>query len=374
MKKLTSVLLLFFCHAAYAEQQHIYRLPQPSGPFAIGRRTLTAQRRGASGKRLIEIGLWYPECEPGQLPPAPYLSLVPVDHSALAKYLPPSGQILTHAHENAKPCKQSGPLLLFSPGLGVSIYGYSAQFEELASLGYTVAAVQHPDEGVELHLPKGKVIPAAAAGGRVMQITQQDVDTLVADLHKALAVVTAKQKSLGWQTFTKIGVFGHSIGGVVALRTCQVDRRVAACLSDDGLYERRPFFSVRVSLTQPFLVLAESNPGLTDEAIASTHLTRAGFVAQEMEPRGTTLKMYEASQVAGYLVIVATPDVTHMSFTDFPLLDSQASSGSELRTFQIIMGTTENFFNSYLRMEPTTPFALHSASDVAVFSFAPASQ
>lgn len=369
MKAITFILLVL-CKGPLAEQpQQIPRLPKPTGRFSVGRRILLAQRDGPSGQRLMEIGLWYPECDSDQSLPAPYLPVFPFDHSALARYLPNHTEFLTRAHENAKPCKKSTPLLLFSPGLGITTYAYSAQFEELASNGYTIAAVQHPGEGVELLLPKGKVIPATTAGGTVMQVNEKDVNTLLADLQKALEVVIAKRKSFGFQPFTKIGFFGHSIGGVVALRACQLDRRIAACLSDDGLYERRPFFSLPTSLRQPFLVLAESNPGLSDEMIASTHLTRAAFAAQEMEPRGTALEMYKASATAAYLVIVATPDVTHMSFTDFALLDRSKSPSGELSTFRVIVTTTEDFFDSYLREKSITVYDPRSTGDIAVFRF-----
>lgn len=56
-----------------------------------------------------------------------------------------SGTLRTHATQDATPsCAKSGcPLLTFSHGGGVDRSLYTAQYEELASHGYIVAAIAH---------------------------------------------------------------------------------------------------------------------------------------------------------------------------------------------------------------------------------------
>ena len=41
---------------------------------------------------------------------------------------------------------------------------------------------------------------------------------------------------------SKIGVVGHSIGGVAAGRTCQLDQRFKSCLDLDGVAPEGPFY------------------------------------------------------------------------------------------------------------------------------------
>jgi len=346
-------------------------LPAPSGNIAIGRRLLRLTRTVSGGnERTLAVAVWYPACKHVRSIPSPYFPPDEFDHSVLKDFLGgPEVRISTHAHDNAIPCSNPAPLLLFSPGLGVPVYSYSAQFEELASNGYVVAAVQHPLEGVAVHFPRGARVDAGAEG-KTAAIRQEDVDILANDILFVAGQIERQQRELGFGKLLAIAAFGHSIGGLVALRSCELDRRVKACLSDDGMYDRRPFFSLpRGGVEQPFLVLAESNPGLSAQTLGSTHRTRGEFVAEEMKPEGLTRQMYEASKRESYLVIIATPDVDHMSFTDLPLVKS--GSVESLRTFNIIVGLTYRFFDTFVKRTATT-FAPEATDDVAVFRFQPA--
>src|SRR5947209_19564567 len=124
-------------------------LPTPSGNVTIGRRLVALSRATGGEKRTMAVALWYPACKHSSSASAPCFPSCAFDRSVLKDFLGDEGiSVSTHAHEAAGPCPGSAALLLFSPGLGVPIYSYSAQFEELASRGYVVAAVQHPFEGV----------------------------------------------------------------------------------------------------------------------------------------------------------------------------------------------------------------------------------
>ena len=366
------IVLLIATHGTSQVNHPPDSLPAPSGNAAIGRRLLTLTRSVSTGdERTLAVAVWYPACKHiDSIPSAPYFPPDRFDHSVLQDYVGgPETSISTHAHENADPCSRSAPLLLFSPGLGVPVYSYSAQFEELASHGYVVAAVQHPSEGVAVHLTHSAKVDAGAEG-KMAAIRQEDVDILANDILFVAREIERRPHELGFSKFLGVGAFGHSIGGVVALRSCQLDNRVKACLSDDGMYDRKPFFSLsRGGVEQPFLVLAESNPGLSDQTLASTHMTRAEFVAEEMKPEGLTRRMYEASNGGSYLVIVATPDVDHMSFTDLPLVKS--ASSESLRTFSVIASITCRFFDAFVK-RTVAAFTPEATDEVAVFRFQPA--
>jgi hypothetical protein len=361
---LTFLLCLLNSAVAQRGQPRFRSLPTPTGRFAIGRRLLTLSRK-QSGNRLA-VAIWYPACERKRTRTAPYFPPALFDDSMLQSYLDTQQTpIATHAHDNASACPTSVPLLVFSPGLGVPVYAYSAQFEELASNGYVVAAVQHPFEDVAVHLMDGATI-APSTNGKTAAIERDDVDVLANDIHVVIDEIERQRADLGWRAFSGIGVFGHSIGGVVALRSCQLDKRVNACVSEDGMYHRKPFFSVPPDgVSQPFLVLAESNPGLSDKMLASTRMSRAEFVAEEMKPYGITSEMYESGRHGSHLVIIATPDVDHMSFTDTPLLKSPSTE--HLHTFSIVLSMTRSFFDTFLK--GTGTFTPAVKADIAVFTF-----
>jgi Platelet-activating factor acetylhydrolase, isoform II len=365
-----TALALFWCGAALAQgrQADSRSLPTPSGSLAIGRHLLTLDRGNRqSENRTLAVAVWYPACEPIRARSAPYFPPAMFDDSVFQAYFAtPQMRIATHAYDNAKPCSAPAPLLVFSPGRGVPVYAYSAQFEELASDGYVVAAVQHPFEEVAVHLPDGKIVESTD-NGKVAAIERNDVDVLTHDVQIVIDELEKQRKDLGWRPFSGIGVFGHSIGGVVALRSCQLDNRVNACISEDGMYNRMPFFVIPPDgLDQPFMVLAESNPGLSDAMLAWTHMSRAEFVAEEMKPNGITGEMYESGRHGSHLVIIATPDVDHMSFTDTPLLKS--ASAEHLHTFSIVVSITRSFFDTFLKKSGGA-FAPAVKADVAVFTF-----
>lgn len=126
-------------------------LPAPTGSAPVGRRTLHLTDRArrdpfASGRRARELGvtLWYPaQSRRGR--PATYVS------PALARLLAEDGMsgaatIATNAIEDARPAPGRRPLVLFSPGYGMSRLSFQQLGEELASRGYVVAAVDHTYE------------------------------------------------------------------------------------------------------------------------------------------------------------------------------------------------------------------------------------
>ncbi len=53
------------------------------------------------------------------------------------------------------------PLVLYSPGLGVSRELYGARARSLASQGYAVLTIDHPYDAVVVEFPDGTGIPAA---------------------------------------------------------------------------------------------------------------------------------------------------------------------------------------------------------------------
>lgn len=128
------------------------------------------------------------------------------------------------------------PLLLFSPGVGVSPLAYDSLLSAVARAGYVVLAVAHTYTTYRVTLPDGRVI--RAEDSRVPFNFATHVDILVSDLIATLDYV-ARHRDANDTRFedvdlTRVGAFGHSYGGSISAEACHRDRRFKAGLNLDG--------------------------------------------------------------------------------------------------------------------------------------------
>src|SRR5262249_11155339 len=74
----------------------------------------------------------------------------------------------------------------------------------------------------------------------------------------------------------RIGIFGHSRGGLAAAMACQEDRQIKACLNMDGGTLGGPFYpDVKgPGVQQPFMWFIRFKPEPSDEQLASWKMTR----------------------------------------------------------------------------------------------------
>src|SRR6185369_7819737 len=120
----------------------------------------------------------------------------------------------------------------------------------------------------------------------------------------------------------RIGVFGHSRGGRIAVRACQMDPRIRACLNEDGNWSWQPFWpdARGRSLQQPFMMLDHLDGELPDEVFSQMGTTREAYTqaraARQSEARE---KLYETVAGGAYHVTITVPGVSHNSFSDVRL-------------------------------------------------------
>jgi len=403
---ITVTIFLGVCIASHARVQPASRmiLPAPTGTYAVGRTSyaLTDNARPellspTPARRKIMVYVWYPADRnaTSRIKPASYLPnfdkvLPRLSASELTGIFRPSKFTAidslpqTAVFENAPiaPGKQQFPLLLFSHGWGNPTFLYTAELEDIVSHGYIVVAVEHPYDSAYTFFPDGNLIlfaqdrfdGEAKKPHGLNSYAKERVEVMGDDNKFALTEILnyARTPSLHAPFYQRVdegqvGTFGHSIGGLAAARTCQVDARVKACMDQDSNdFRGSPFIVTPLDQTerQPFLLYAVASADLwspavvnpSDDDLAAQKMTRPDYMALIQKNQAN-----ETSQLAGIpsgsfrIKLFALPGFIHRSFTDQTLLDfSAASSGDNLHNFQVAQAYTLAFFDKYLKHDPHT--------------------
>ncbi|HJQ39516.1 MAG TPA: hypothetical protein VKB93_20425, partial [Thermoanaerobaculia bacterium] len=158
--------LVLFTTTAFAQE-----LPQPGGPFHVGRASFSAIDRSRpepftddpADHRQLLFEVWYPTgAKSGTI--APYLDVLAADELFRRSYsfVGIEHVVATRAHGIAgaplSSARRRYPLILFSHGLGSVAGLYSTLLENLASHGYVVAGINHPYFSAAMRLPDGRVV------------------------------------------------------------------------------------------------------------------------------------------------------------------------------------------------------------------------
>ena len=297
-----------------------FELPSPTGRYPVGTTSwrLTDRSRletfSASGAfRQVEVLAWYPAAAARRRGPAPYLREGLVEVRGFAKLFGVETSfdgvesVRTHAELGADPAAapRKLPVLLFSHGYTGMPSSYTALLEDLASHGYAVLSVVHPYEASAATLSDGHLVSMHDKDGKVLQGIQ-DVLAEWGPEDETMAAVTratddAEQVRLlrgyigglhhtsvalrRWVDDTKLvldrlsslpsrspagqlaarldpsrlGVFGHSMGGVTAGQFCLEDPRCRAGLNLDGSPQSGTM--IDRAMPRPFLMVYSARPG-----------------------------------------------------------------------------------------------------------------
>jgi len=162
-------------------------------------------------------------------------------------------------------------VLLFSPGFGTLRALYTAFFEELASRGFVVFALEHTYEAPVVQFPGGRLelarVPqTTAALDRAFDVRLADV-RFVLDRLEQLEASNLPGRLRGRLDLSRVGMFGHSFGGAAAAEAMRVDPRIKAGANLDGSF----YGSVaRGSLDAPFMLMtAPRGVGPSENAFLS---------------------------------------------------------------------------------------------------------
>lgn len=308
-------------------QVPVFRMPVPSGSFAVGTRTflLVDESRMDSespihnGRRSMSIQAWYPAELSGNEERTSYLRKDISNEMAKlggppAFYFGFLDQIRTYAHWNAgiAHAAEQYPVIIYSPSGNTSLH--KILFEELASQGYVVVSISHPHWNNVLFDDQGKVIPQDGVDERYQTWFQEENTPAVQqakgqilgaktvgglqqaqialNIARPVAISELRQWSddIGFVLdqlaetnlpgsffdgridLSRTGVMGFSLGGANAGQFCATDPRCRAGINVDGFM----FGDILdENLRVPFLFLHSENPTIQPGLAGALFFERA---------------------------------------------------------------------------------------------------
>lgn len=299
-------------------------LPSPTGAFPVGTTTLhlaDADRPDPFAPdvaRELMVSVFYPATEVDRYPRGHYVSteLIPGLEQTLGIDLPGA---LTHAARGA-PARtgDSYPVVLYTPGAGVSRILGTGLAEDLASRGYVVVTVDHTYEtGPAVEFPGGRIVrPAPAPNGFDTAIRAKYIEARLLDVRLVLDSLTllasgenpdaerdALPSDLGRVLdLDRVGAVGHSSGGYTAVEAMYEDRRIDAAVDLDGQLGVDEAFgrAVTEGVDRPTLVLTSSQ-------------------IEEVGDANPSLDAFWRS-ATGWKRHLAIANSAHYDFTDMPWL------------------------------------------------------
>ncbi|EGF89945.1 platelet-activating factor acetylhydrolase, plasma/intracellular isoform II family protein [Asticcacaulis biprosthecium C19] len=369
----------------------VFHFPRPTGPYAIG--TVTYHwvdanrpdifRADPAARREVMVQVWYPAQAVPAAPRAPYLADADAVTAAFARLqrkpqflFSPLKYVTTDAVSSAPIAndQRNYPVLIFLEGATGFRQMNTYQIEELVSHGYIVAAIDQPGAAANVVFPDGRqqagltvaqlhamvgssymrdrVAPRlnghVLEGNSIIPYLAQDVSfTLdqLAEVNRADAggILTGKLDMQG------TGVFGISLGGIVAGDSCLRDPRLKACLVMDAAMS---LDVVKSGLRQPAMWITRDATDMRLERQRS-----GGWPEPEIESHQTSMRsVYESLARSGYFVRVS--GMFHSNFTDIsnwsPVLSQIGVTGpiDAVRAHTIVNAYSRAFFDRHLKGRP----------------------
>lgn len=224
---------------------------------------------GASPRLVVQV--WYPSDETGGKPAVQWLP---------DKALAPPFPYHRLAHAKAR-VRQDAPLAKIQGPLPVVFYEHSwmghraeniAQVESLASEGFVVVAVDHPEQAARVLYQDGTVVKGRYPEPLDFSSTKSTADFVANARHcfaERLEQVERVRLALAGEAagilsgrlrLDRAGVFGFSFGGSTAIQLCAKNPAFVAGANEDGLFLENDF------PRGPFLFFDQETPAWLESA------------------------------------------------------------------------------------------------------------
>jgi dienelactone hydrolase len=256
--------------SALAGQQSA-AVPIPMGPDTVGTRVmhLVDSTRDdpylANGtKRELGVRFWYPasinlnqNCKPAE-----YASPAVWKYFSQLVGVRPF-PVATNSCLNAPITDGVHPVVVFTPGYTATFTDYTFLLEDLASRGYVVASVAHTYETTAVEFPDGRLVRSVVGshlGGTLrgddqalsfaVYVRLQDLEFVLNELGRLNAQPDSPFANK--LDMSNVAIAGHSLGGLTAFLSVELDPRFRAGVILDG-YVPEPLVSVTKT---PVFILA----------------------------------------------------------------------------------------------------------------------
>ena len=363
-----------------ADAPFVELLP-PTGKQAIGRRSfhwIDPNRKQLNGRACEVLAhLWYPAKKLVGATPLPYLpdfaairSAVGEAHlrAAAAGSYDALSTARTHSLADAEvsPELAKYPIVLLTHGLRYSSLGYSMLAEELASWGYVVVGIDHPVTAFAMILPDNRTAifneelwSKRRSADETREFERAIVEQCGNDLVFAINHLDELNRNTSASPFAgrldlgQVGVVGHSFGGRVAARACQLDSRFRAGVLLDSFgrnmhVDRNADGS---TVEQPMMIQYARRVPAAGIGRALALLQNGGKDLEE-ELRPVRRDFCQSVKAASYELTLLIPGVSHETFSDIPLLESGQSAAalkSRRLALQLVRDYTRAFFDRHVR-------------------------
>lgn len=247
--------------------------------------------------------------------------------------------IKTHAYSDAPVAKDQTmfPVILFSHGLlGAFAEMYTYLYEELASQGYIIAAIDHPTLSF---LSQNLKKPFAEFSAHEQKEFQTEATKKYTADHQfvmdQLEIVNTNPKSLffGKLNLNSIIVAGHSGGGTAALETCRLDERCKVVINLDGWFDHVINWE---PLNKPALLLFAGKEPTEIPKPTTAYLKRKELTPEQYFEHERTINNHKKALCQSACChLTYLPGVKHNSFTDsllfkWPLREWHAENAYQL--------------------------------------------
>lgn len=373
-QRLLGILFIGFATLSCAATE----LPPPTGPYGVGRTLAYAKdddrpeiwTEDAKDRRELPLFIWYPAD--------------PAAKGTLSNYLPypddkvrgalaierARGRMLTiHTRDDAPLPKgnEKFPVLLFSGGAGGSPASYHSIIEDLVSHGYVVVGLDHMCEGAGQITPDGRYIAPSVEQFRPQgdpqtkeyadasrafyfkRVNERSLDAALAVRLLTMMNKGPRGKFAGRLDLERMGIFGHSLGGVAAAHALMDVPAIKAGVNLDGHAASMPFDEVHTAM-KPFMCVEAPSPRPTDEKLAEWNMTREAYDAMQRDSDEKQAAAYRKNPTVSYRLTINGAE--HGSFSDetYPMPDTDGFTLADRINFtNATRAYLLAFFNQFLR-------------------------
>lgn len=343
--------------------------PKPTGPFSVGYKSFefTDEKRddpyNPGHKRRLKVTVWYPSQDHLKLESYGSEERISMERTLKDEKIAPSDlktfmeqfdRLKVYKSANANAAKGKFPVILFEHGYGATSGSYQSLIQELVSHGYIVVATHHPYIADDVLFKNGtealQDVEKVKKDNTLIKTALDDVLFVLGSLSQMSPL--SQHMDLG-----KIGMLGHSLGGIITIKTVKADKRIKAAVELDAPMKTTLAEMKLDSLNNPCFDIPFLHI-FADKAFRQNVVDDKGVVIQKKEDiwndfNGLCIRKND------YKAIVT--DTAHNSFTDYVLLKEmfpflkkkgltfEAGENDGFKIYPIVSLLIRSFFDRFLK-------------------------